>query len=193
MRGPGRLGLMLALLAGCLPHYESGKTECSSAGLCPGGFTCLEGLCYTVAAQPGTTGLASSASAAGGCAAPLPKLCPALDERLAICTQSPIACETVVDCDGSFGGCPSATTPFDCASKHCVTGSPGQRCSLVATSPDRTPCVTCIARKCCESLVACVEDSSCADSERGPRAEALVACQEKYCSALCAAEPARSP
>jgi hypothetical protein len=185
--------LALAGLTGCLPDYESGKTECSTGGLCPAGFTCLEGLCYTVAAQPGGPGLAGSASM-GACSAPLPKLCPALGDRPAICTQSAIECATVVDCDGDFGGCPSAQTTYDCAAKRCVAAPVGQRCSTaLARSDGSNPCGACLARKCCEALITCADDTTCIDGHTGPKADALNSCGDKFCLDSCPADPGAAP
>ena len=33
--------ILLVLLVGCSPHFQSGKTQCSDQGECPSGFICL--------------------------------------------------------------------------------------------------------------------------------------------------------
>jgi hypothetical protein len=38
--------ILLAIFLGCGPHFEDGKTLCSDKGECPGGFVCINNLCY---------------------------------------------------------------------------------------------------------------------------------------------------
>lgn len=109
--------LILIAATGCTPQYESGKTQCSDAKECPGGYSCSD---------DGTSGVHH-------CVENQTLGCP--DTSTFYCSQSktcwdkPAACATAVKCDtttkhAGWGICPSTNYHYDCNSGSCLPNGP---------------------------------------------------------------------
>jgi hypothetical protein len=165
------LAYAVAGLLSCSPTYQSGSTECSTAGTCPSGFICggtntvgAASVCYDI------SGTSCSTSDAYYC------------PQSSTCWSTKVACDTVINCGNTLAACDTEGQQANCSgSGKCTipggsTGGSGGNggtglggaggstgtgvgpCSPVSTD---TACDTCMEQACCSQLTACANQTSC--------------------------------
>jgi hypothetical protein len=124
----------------------------------------------------GSSGSSSTGSSGGELC---PYFCDATISASETCWDSPVACESVVDCNGTFTACESADSHPDCDASTCTKAS---ECDDVL---EDSACGRCASAKCCGALAHCAADSDCYESTVGPNWDRLENCVAVYCPEEC--------